>query len=89
MKDMKSKWIMGCTESGPIAGKVMESISPQYIGQKVSHRVSWIEGYEGWLDEGHYVEFDHDIWNYILVVWNRVLTAKAEIENILGFSLKY
>ena len=55
----------------------------------MSHIVSWIEGYEGWLDEGHYVEFDHDIWNYILVVWNRVLTAKAEIENILGFSLRY
>lgn len=89
MKDMKSKWIMGCTESGPIAGKVLESISPQYPGQNVSHKVSWIEDYEGWLDEGHYIEFNQNKWNDILNEWNKILIAKANIERILGFSLKY
>ncbi len=89
MKDMKSKWIMGCTESGPIAGKVIESISPQYPGQEISHKVSWIEDYEGWLDEGHYVEFDKNKWNCILNEWNKILIAKANIEHILGFSLRY
>ena len=53
LKDkMKSKWIMGIENGKPVAGKVIDTISPQYPGQEISHRVSWIENYEGWLDEG-------------------------------------
>lgn len=75
--------IMGFTERGPIAGKVVEVISPQYPGQKVSYKVACIDGHEGWLDEGDFVEFDQNKWIAIVGEWNIILDAKANIQNIL------
>jgi len=83
MNYMIGKKIMGCTASGPIAGKVIETISPQYPGEEISHKVTCIESYEGWLDEGQYVEFDEVNWDLILIEWNKILTAKTNIQNIL------
>ena len=75
--------IMGCDNDGPIAGKVIDIISPQYPGQEVSYKVSWLEGYEGWLAESHYTIFDQDKWNYILKQWNIILEAKENIKDVL------
>lgn len=75
--------IMGFTESGPIAGKVVEVFSPQYPGQKVSYRVTCIEGYEGLLDEGDFIQFDQNKWDYILKEWRKILEARKNIQNTL------
>ena len=74
---------MGCDSDGPIAGKVIEVCQPQYPGQGVSYKVSWIEGYEGWLNEGKYIEFDQNGWNYILNEWNKILIARENIRNMM------
>ena len=71
--NMKSKWIMGMENGKPVAGKVVDTISPQYPGQNMSHKVTLIENYEGWLDEGQYIEFDWKKWAYILNEWNKIL----------------
>lgn len=85
LNDMIGKWIMGCTEDGPIAGKVIEVCQPQYPSQDVSFRVSWIEGYEGWLYEGQYIWFNTDKWNYILNEWDKIIIAKENIRKILTY----
>ena len=81
--DMIGKWIMGCNADSPVAGKVIGTCQQQYPNEEVSYKVSCIEGSEGWLDEGQYIEFDQNKWNYILGEWNKILVAKENIKSIL------
>ena len=76
--------IIGFTEHGPIAGKVIRRVSAQYPGQNVSYFTEGIDGYEGWIDEGSYIEFDQKKWDYIVNEWNKILEARKNIQDILN-----
>lgn len=75
--------IMGFAGNGPIAGKVVEVVTPQYPGERVSYKVACIEGYEGWLDEGTFIEFNENKWNYIIGEWNKILEARKNIRDAI------